>query len=161
MRNKLYLTILITLITAIGFVETVGATPDGSQRLRGLGGRIFLVEVEVLSAIDNLGLPPVGFVFSNCYFFGPDGRWLDPAFPSTEAFVVGNWLQYSNGAKTTYTATADATVEAGVVLIQDGTVTPAKGRGVLQLEAFTTVYFLEFVLAEFVSVGSEVDECPL
>ena len=66
-------------------------------------------------------------------------------------------MQYSNGAKTTYTASVDA----GVVLIQDGMVTPANGKGVLQLEAFSTVWFGDFPLAEFISVGSEVDECPL
>lgn len=157
MRNKLYLIVIITLITAIGLVETVGATPDGSQRLRGLGGRVFLVEVEVVSALDCCGLPPVGFVFPNCYFFEPDGTWVDPAFPRPEAVVPGNWIQHSNGTKTTYTASVDA----GVVLIQDGTITPANGKGVLQLEAFTTVWFGDFPLAEFVSVGSEVDECPL
>lgn len=157
MRSKVYVTVIITLIIAIGLVETVGATPDGSQRLRGLGGRVFLVEVEVVSAVDCCGLPPVGFVFSNCYFFEPDGTWVDPAFPRPGDVVAGQWMQHSNGARTAYTASVDA----GVVLLQDGTVTPAHGRGVLQLEAFTTVLFGDSVLAEFWSVGMEVDECPL
>ena len=71
--------------------------------------------------------------------------------------MAGNWMQHSNGTKTAYTASVDA----GVVLLQNGTVTPAKGKGVLQLEAFTTVWFGDFLLGEFVSVGKEVDECPL
>jgi hypothetical protein len=157
MKKILHLTIICALITVIGLVETVGAAPDGSQRLRGLGGRVFLVEVEVAFAEDCCGLPPVGFVFANCYFFEPDGTWIDPAFPSPGAHVSGNWMQHSTGAKTSYTASVDA----GVVLIQEGTVTPANGGGVLQLEAFTTVWFGDFALAGFVSVGSEVDECPL
>ena len=155
MKNKLYLTIIITLIAAIGIVETVGATPDGSQRLRGLGGRVFLVEVEVVASV--LAELPVGTVFPNCYFFEADGTWLDPAFPNPETPVPGTWMQHSNGAKTTYTASADA----GILLWQEGTITPAHGTGVLQLEAFSTVFFGDFALADFVSVGSEVDECPL
>ena len=160
MRSKAYLATfaaLIATVGVIGIVETVGATPDGSQRLRGLGERIFLVEVEVVFAEDGFGIPPVGSIFSNCYFFGPDGTWVDPAFPRPGAAVAGNWMQHSNSTKTAYTASVDA----GVVLLQNGTVTPAKGKGVLQLEAFTTVWFGDFLLGEFVSVGKEVDECPL
>jgi hypothetical protein len=152
MRKKLNLAIVCALITTIGLVETVGATPDGSQRLRGMAGRVFLVEVEVVSSIlgDDL---PVGTVFPNCYFFDNGGVWVDPGFPE-----AGTWMQHSNGAKTTYTAFADAD---GLVLMQDGSVTPAHGNGVLQLEAFSTLIVGELTLAEFVSVGSEVDDCPL
>ena len=116
-----------------------------------------MVEVETLAALDCCGLPPVGFKFSNCYFFEPDGTWVDPAFPRPEAFVAGSWMQHSTGARTSYTASIDA----GVVLIQNGTITPANGSGLLQLEALSTVFFGDAVLAEFLSVGSEVDECPL
>ena len=156
MKNKLYLTIIGTLIAAIGIVGTVGAKPDGSQRLRGLGDRVFLVEVEVVASVlgDDL---PVGMVFPNCYFFEDDGTWIDPAFPNPETPVPGTWMQHSNGTKTTYTASA----EVGIVLWQEGTVTPAKGGGVLQLKAFSTLWFGDFALAEFVTVGSEVNECPL
>lgn len=155
MKNKLYLTIIIALIAAIGIVETVWAVPDGSQRLRGLGGRVFLVEVEVVaSVLDEI---PVGLVFPNCYFFDADGTWVDPAFPDPASPVPGMWMQHSTGAKTTYTAYADV----GIVLWQDGAITPARGTGVLQLEAFSTVFFGDFPLADFVSVGSEVDACPL
>jgi hypothetical protein len=67
-------------------------------------------------------------------------------------------MQHSNGAKTTYTAFADAD---GLVLLQEGSVTPALGNGVLRLEALSTLLVGELKLAEFVSVGSEFDECPL
>jgi hypothetical protein len=99
----------------------------------------------------------VGDRFPNCYFFEADGTWVDPAFPRPENPVPGTWIQHSVGAKTDYTAFA----EVGILLWQEGTVTPAQGRGVLQLEAHTAVFFGDFALAEFVSVGSEVDECPL
>ena len=155
MKKIFYLTILNTLIAAIGIVETVGATPDGSQRLRGLGDRVFFVEVEVVaSVLDDL---PVGMVFPNCYFFEADGTWVDPAFPNPETPVPGTWMQHSKGAATTYTASADV----GILLWQEGTITPAHGGGVLQLEAFSTVFFGDFALAEGGSVGAEVDECPL
>lgn len=100
---------------------------------------------------------PVGTVFPNCYFFEADGTWRDPAFPRPESPVPGTWMQDSVGAKTTYTAS----IEVGIELWQDGTVTPAQGKGVLQPEAFSTLFFGQFVLAKFVSIGSELDVCPL
>ena len=45
--------------------------------------------------------------------------------------------------------------------------TPAHGKGNLQLTAFSQAIFVDFmgegdlVVGEFVSVGYEVDECPL
>ena len=155
MKSRSYLTGVSVLIAAIGFINTAKAAPDESQRLRGLGDRVFLVEVEVVASF----IPDfsVGDRFPNCYFFDADGTWVDPAFPRPENPVPGSWIQHSVGAKTTYTAFA----EVGILLWQEGTVTPAQGRGVLQLEAHTAVFFGDFALAEFVSVGSEVDECPL
>jgi len=156
-KSELRLAVLVSFLAAIGLVETVGAIPDESQRLRGLGGRIFLVDVEVIAAEDCCGLPPVGFTFQNCYFFEADGTWIDPAFPRPSEPVPGTWTQHSVGAKTTYTASADV----GILLWQEGTVTPARGGGVLQLEAYSTVFFGDFPLARFRSVGAEVAECPL
>lgn len=155
MRSKAYFRITMALIATFGVTglfEIVGAAPGGSQHLRGLGGRVFLVEVEVVSSIlgDEL---PVGTVFPNCYFFENGGVWNDPGFS-----VLGTWMQHSNGAKTSYTAFAD---DDGLVLLQEGSVTPARGKGVLQLEALSTLLVGELKLAEFVSVGSEVAECPL
>lgn len=161
MRKTIYAaltTVLFITIGIIGVAETVGATPDGSQRLRGLADRVFVIEGEYLFTADGLGLPPVGTKFDNCYYFN-DGNWVDPLF--LEGFIVpGQWIQYSNGAKTNYTATAEVNVGFLISLVQDGTVTPAKGKGTLQLEAFSTVLFDEDVIAEVLSIGYEVDECP-
>lgn len=41
MKNKHYLTLLTALVAALGISQTVIAEPDGSQRLRGLGDRVF------------------------------------------------------------------------------------------------------------------------
>ena len=155
MKKTTFFAAVLGVAVSLGIVGLAVADPDGSQRLRGLGDRVFLVEVEVVASV--LEELPVGTVFPNCYFFEADGTWVDPAFPNPETPVPGTWTQHSNGAKTTYSASADA----GIVLWQEGTVTPAKGGGVLQLEAFSTLWFGDFALAEFVSVGSEVDECPL
>ena len=139
---------------------TASADPSESQRLRGLGGRIFAVEV----------FDPDGtFLFPNCYTFYADGTWDDPGFP-----VLGTWSQNSTGAKTSYTAGATALeFDIGdpgtpflvtLQLDQEGTVTPARGKGVLQLEAYSVATIVELgnlVVGEFVSVGHEVDECPL
>ena len=153
-RKALFAAVTGTIIS-FGIIGSAGADPDGSQRNRGLGGRVFLVNVEVVASV--LEELPVGTMFPNCYFFEPDGTWVDPAFPNPDTPVPGTWMQHSNGATTTYTASS----EVGIVLWQEGSVTPAKGRGVLQLEAFSILWFGDFALAEFVSVGSEVDECPL
>ncbi len=165
MRSKAYFTMIIALITAfsvIGLVETVGATPDGSQRLRGLAGRTFAVVVTNLTS----GEVP----FLNCYTFNEDGSFDDslflPDFP-----VPGTWVQDSTGAKTSYTATAFADVGGGlaVLLTQVGTVTPANGGGTLQLEADNTVDLVLLAdpsvvilpLAVLKSVGFQDNQCSL
>lgn len=158
MRSNARLSIIITVIAAlgtIGVIETVWAAPDGPQRLRGLEGRIFQVEgVE----LDEDGLPIAGTEFDNCYYFN-DGNWVDPLF--LEGLITpGQWIQHSSGAKTNYTATAEVDVGVIITLIQDGTVSPAGGKGTLQLEAFSTVLVNGDVVAEILSIGNEVEECP-
>ena len=157
MRINAFSTTVISLTLSFGMFGSAAADPDGSQRLRGLGDRVFLVEVEVITAEDCCGLPPVGFTFANCYFFEADGTWIDPAFPRPSSPAPGTWIQHSTGAATTYSAFSDV----GILLWQEGAVTPARGKGVLQLEAYSTVFFGDFPLATFRSVGEEVDECPL
>ena len=143
--------------TAVGSAPDAirtAATPDESQRLRGLGGRVFLVDVEVLTAIP--GLPfEAGDHFPNCYVFkagGGSGDWEETGAPT-----AGTWEQHSKGAKTSYTVAASA--GPPVVLNQTGTVTPAGGGGVLQLVADSTAEIPGVVtLGTFLSVGSEIDE---
>jgi hypothetical protein len=156
MRRKAYFAVAIAMIIPLGvggIAETVGATPDESQRLRGLGGRTFEVEVTNLTT---------GDVFANCYTFNEDGTWIDPLFPAP-----GVWSQNSNGASTSYSGEASFFIP-GVIsasLVQEGTVTPAGGRGILQLEAHSTAVIEEegaepFTL-EFLSVGFQNNECTL
>ena len=54
MRTKIkaFLTAVISLTLSFGLFGSAAANPDGSQRLRGLGDRVFLVEVEVIAAED-------------------------------------------------------------------------------------------------------------
>ncbi len=155
MRRRTKLGVAIALTVAIGmfgFVDTLQATPKESQRLRGLGDRLFLVHVTLTENRIPESFPfPVGTTFLNCYIFTADtdadgNNWFETAFPET----VGFWAQDTNGAKTSYH------VEAGAVL-QDGWVTPARGKGVLQLEAISTVG----PVLEFLSVGEEIDESEM
>ena len=161
MQNKANMTILLGLIAAISIFEIVGtleANPEGSQRLRGLEGRVFAVNVYDVF-IDEY--------FDNCYTFNADGTWVDPLFPA-----LGNWNQDSNGAKTSYTGTAFAEdLDFGapgepflvnILLEQQGMVTPARGRGNLQLYAFSEAFSDELggLIGQFESVGHEVEECP-
>ncbi len=155
MRKQASLTALgLTLIATAGFMASALAAPSESQRLRGLEGRVFLVTVEVTR--DDLGIfaflfgAPAGTTFPNCYAFNATD-WTETGFPTT-----GQWTQDSVGVKTSYEVTnADG-------LVQEGLVTPARGKGVLQLQAVTTI---EGAGLEFVSVGAEVQgsdiaDCP-
>ena len=153
----------IAIMGLLGLTPSAVADPEESQRLRGLGGRSFAVEVTALM------LPPgPDNPFTNCYTFNADGSWDDPLF-LPGAPVPGTWNQDSTGAATSYTATAIAPIGGGlaVLLTQVGTVTPANGRGTLQLDAFNTV---DIVLADdpetvvvpvttLTSVGAQDDTC--
>lgn len=159
--------LLIAAIGAFGVVETLQAAPKESQRLRGMEGRAFLVEAFVLDENGNVvgENPPGG---SYCYIFNSDAEWIDQRWPGGP----GTWEQHSVGAKTPYTASAEAELNIGseeepfvtlVSIIQEGTVTPAHGKGVLQLEAVTEVFVAPFGLVQvLLSIGHEVDisECP-
>ncbi len=163
MTRKTNIAVIIGTMISMSFAGLASADPDGSQRLRGLGGRVFLVQVHDLFN---------DVYFDNCYTFYEDGTWDDPLFP-----VLGSWEQDSVGAKTSYSAQAlaedfnigseDEPFLVDLLLEQVGKVTPAKGKGTLQLSAFSQAIFVEFlggddlVVGEFVSVGHEVGECPL
>jgi len=139
---------LIAAMCVVGFVGTLDAAPEGSQRLRGLGDRVFAVHVVELTG--NLG----PWEFDNCYFFEGDGTWIDPGFPAP-----GSWGQHSTGARTSYSASAEVP-ELGYRLDQQGDVTPAHGKGTLQIEAISTFFVEGEKFLEFLSVGEEVDTCP-
>ena len=133
MKNKIHVGLVAALVAAIGtfgFFETLEAAPDGSQRLRGMDDRAFRIEAA-----------PPGDPGSYCYYFNTDGEWVDERWP----FGPGTWEQDSVGAATSYTAAAEAAFPDGdflfeLILEQKGHVTPARGRGVLQLEASTDIY---------------------
>lgn len=161
---------IIATISALGLIGIVGsswAAPDGSQRLRGLGDRVFLVTAEL--TVDRLGIGlPIGTTFPNCYIFKADAvadgyNWFESAFPA----VRGTWAQDSNGAKTSYAVEASNSV-TGDQITQFGRVTPARGKGVLQIEADSFVDIIPGGPAEleFYSVGAEIDasevdsKCP-
>ena len=142
---------LIAAICVVGTVETLEATPEGSQRLRGLGDRVFAVHVTELTG--NIG----PLEFDNCYFFEANGTWIDPGFLDPSFVVPGTWGQDSNGAKTSYGASAEFDIFR---LEQQGMVTPAHGAGTLQIEAYSTVFVEGQAFLEFLSVGNEVEDCP-
>ena len=159
MRSRIYVVAVIVFTIGIfGAVGPVMATPDEPQRLRGLEGRVFQVQVQNLTT----GEPP----FQNCYYFLEDGTWIDPPFP-----VPGTWVQHTNGAATTFTAEAffEFLPFVSLTLVQEGEVTPAQGSGVLQFEASTWVtgFFVgnagEIVDIdwEYLSVGFQNNDCTV
>lgn len=147
---------LMLALGLMGAAVTAMADPDGPQRLRGLEDRVFLVDVDFFVGGQLVA------TFPNCYFFtsepgSGDGKiWLEAAQPE----ALGAWKQHSTGASTSYSVTADLPASLfgfPTTLLQEGHVTPAGGKGVLQLEAFSTIQqFGNFF--EFFSVGSEIDE---
>jgi len=160
MIKKALFTAAIGMIISLGIVGSAGADPDESQLLRGLGGRTFAVQVTNLTGLGE----PFG-TFANCYIFNEDGSWIDPLFP-----VPGTWNQHSTGASTTYSASAllDIGGGVGVLIEQQGTVTPSQGGGTLQLEADSHVSIILIAdgsllmqLDDFFSVGHQDNECSL
>ena len=117
--------------------------------------------VEVTPTANPFEIPgfEVGVPSTNYYCFGDDGIWGESNFPT-----FGPWYQDSNGAKTTYSVDAifHDPVGDNLEVQQIGSVTPAGGKGVLQLTAVTLVlpgFFGEGTgLIEFFSEGYEVDE---
>lgn len=156
----------ITVTGAFGLIESLQAAPTESQRLRGMEGRAFLVEGFILDEDGNVTgeNPPGG---SYCYFFNSDAEWIDERWIGGP----GTWEQYSVGAATSYAASAAVEVEpmVFVALDQNGRVTPAQGRGVLQLEAVTDVLLDiydeegelldQFLLLKLLTVGHEDPDC--
>ena len=145
--------VLVFAIFTFGAIGPLMATPDDSQRLRGLGGRVFDVMVVEL---------PDGIPFHNCYIFGEDGTWIDPPFPGPP----GAFVQHTPGASTTYTAEAASVIPdiLDILLVQEGEVTPAQGSGVLQLVASTYVtgtFLGDEISVEFLSVGFQNNDCSL
>jgi hypothetical protein len=160
MIKKALFTVITGMIISFGIAGSTWAEPDGSQLLRGLGDRTFSVQVTNLTGLGE----PFG-MFSNCYIFNEDGSWIDPLFP-----VPGTWIQHSTGASTSYSASAllDIGGGVGVLIEQQGTVTPAQGGGTLQLEADSHVSVILIAdgsllmqLDSFFSVGHQDNECSL
>jgi len=114
---------------------------------------VFAVHVNELTG--NFG----PWEFDNCYIFVADGTWLDPLFLDPDFIVPGTWQQDSVGAKTSYGALAEFP-DLGYRLEQEGIVTPARGSGTLQIEAYSIFYEEGVALLEFLAIGNEVDECP-
>lgn len=159
MRKKAFITAISGMIISASIVGSAVATPGDSQRLRGLGDRVFFVTVTLTEDRLGIGLP-IGTTFPNCYIFSTEAdedgnNWFETAFPTK-----GAWTQDSNGAKTGYGV-------VGLGFLQLGQVTPARGKGVLQLVAESFIDEIPGGPAEleFLSVGEEIDEsevdgCP-
>lgn len=169
MKNKIQVVVaaaLIAVIGAFGVIESLQAAPEESQRLRGMEGRGFLVEGFILDENgDVIGENPPGGTY--CYFFNSGAEWIDERWIGGP----GTWGQNSVGAATSYSASAAVELEPGVFLAldQNGHVSPANGRGVLQLEAVTDILVnvydedgnlaAQFLLFQLLTVGHEVPDC--
>lgn len=127
--------------------------------------RHFQVQVKIISPGWLEGdFPPPSPPGPNCYSFLENGTWVDPNFALQPE---GTWyLEDTGGVVTRYTAMIDfpgwPDIVPPLLLVQDGQMTPARGNGKVRLQAFTSLFLggTDIVLAEFMSTGYEVDECP-
>ena len=160
MRLRRYFTALIGMVFCLGIADSAIATPDNSGPLNGLSGRVFAVEAEVLFTLDSDATGEVGSTFENCYYFNEDGSWEDPLFPAPGYVVPGVWVQHTELPKIIYTATVPIAAE-GLLLIQNGTVNPSRGKAKQRLTAYTSVFIEGLGLfVEVESRGRSVEECP-
>lgn len=154
---------LLGIIAGVGMIGSLAGHADDDGPFGGLAGTVFVVRAEVVASVDP-GLP-VGTVFDNCYHFYEDGIWFDPLYPEPGFGVPGVWVQHAERPKIAYTATvADQSVTPGLLLIQNGTVTPGPASGKkAQVVAYTTVFSVaeeNLPLVEVKSVGVGADACP-
>ena len=151
MRTRRLLILIVGLVFSFGVVQA-----DASDRF-------FQIQVKLISGGQSAFFDPPGPPGPNCYSFLDDGTWIDPLFPNP----FGIWVpEDSNGVVEQYTAAAAwdgiPDVIPPLLLIQEGQITPTTGNGQVRLQAFSTVFILgtDIVLAQFMSTGREVDECP-
>jgi hypothetical protein len=150
-------------LLSVLLISASAAADPGAGEFEGLAGLTFDVTAEVTYS-DDPALP-AGTVFENCYFFNEDGVWFDPLYPDFGVAIPGYWVQHSMLPKITYTATVSETAAAGgpfagLMLTQNGVVTPGPDNGNKKLLAYTTVYFGGWPIVEVVSIGRAVDDCP-
>ena len=149
MRAKRFVTLIVGLIVTFGVGQADAAD------------RFFHIQVKLIAGGQSPFFTPPSPPGPNCYSFLEDGTWIDPLFLEP----VGIWAPDSNGVVTRYTAAADFPGGFGLpplLLVQEGQITPTAGDGQVRLHAFSTVFLggTDVVLAEFMSTGYEVDECP-
>ena len=122
----------------------------------GLAGKVFAIEAEVLFSPSF----PAGTVLNNCYTFNEDGTWDDPYFPDPYAPLPGVWVQHTDGPRISYTAVI-ADWAPDLWLVQNGSVKSGRGASAQRLQAHSMVFVDgETLIAELVSYGREVEECP-
>ena len=155
-RMAVWIASALTLTAIALTTSTAQADPNDSQRLRGLGGRSFIVQVVVTASV--VGPFPVGAEFENCYSFNADGTFADEKYSLLFGPVAaGNWAQDSNGAETAYSASVAGA--GGALLVQNGIVTPAHGSGVLQLSAQSEVLVGATQLIAVTASGHQAPSC--
>ncbi len=127
-----------------------GVPNDASGRSPSVVGA-YEVNVTVTATLIPGDTGPVGTEFANCYDFQGSGVWIDPLFP-----VPGTWTEDTSGATSRYAASA---MVEGLLIEQNGKVTPWPGQDSRKLTAHSVLSFGETVLAEFASRGNEVASC--
>ncbi|MGA9574515.1 MAG: hypothetical protein WBS20_11270 [Lysobacterales bacterium] len=153
------------IVASLGMTVSIVGHADNDGPFGGLAGTVFVVRAEIVASIDP---DEVGFEFDNCYYFDEDGIWVDPLYPVFDfdsPGAVGLWVQHTDRPKISYTATvANQDETPGMLLIQNGTVTPGPANGKkAQVVAYTTVYSIDgenLPLVEVKSVGVGMDTCP-
>ncbi len=172
MIRKAYLIAAVVLLGTFGvvggsvdIVSTAEASSDAHSHGFSLAGRSFRIHGTYVEWNPLAGPTPPDF--ENCYTFVDDNvqTWLDPLFPDAANPVPGTWIQHTGGLITRYTAFSvspppSVSPELGVLLMQNGIVTPTFRRGKYRLNAYSTVYLgFGAILGVVLSTGHSVDSC--
>lgn len=165
MKMNVLRTATLGIVAGLGMTGSIVGHAENDGPFGGLAGTVFAVRAEVVASIDP---DEVGFEFDNCYYFNEDGTWVDPLYPDFDfdsPGALGVWVQHTDRPKISYTATVANQVETpGLLLIQNGTVTPGPANGKkAQVVAYTTVFLIEgdtVPLVEVKSTGEGMDTCP-
>ncbi len=153
--------LLALALSTAGGATFAGGAGHPNDHPGNLAGRVFLVEVTILSS-------PVfpdyeGAVFPSCFTFEEDGTWIDLEWPGEGADPIpGVWVQHTGFPHVTFTATSNA--PWGWTLIEYGIAGPAKGPGMMKMKNYAMVFdaYNDNELVFYIeSKGHAVDACPL
>jgi hypothetical protein len=158
---KLFTILVFTVaFSTYGNAAVAGEGSPQGDSSGALAGRIFLVEVEILS---SPFFPEYeGAIFPTCFTFQEDGTWIDLEWPGEGAEPIpGVWIEHTGFPHVSFTATAKEP-SLGWTLVEYGVAGPSQGRGNLKMSTYAMVFGEANELFFYIQgKGHAVETCPL